>query len=211
MKSILKKIKNETVGHASINRQENLFILVFIMVVFVFSLTVPSLTNGAQKKIKTRPKPKPTVVQKNILVNDANILVHQKRVEDLVEKGDFENAVKIMLKMNDYSKEVLSVAKAIKVQYEASVGNPQISQDDKEDLFFKLKGLNRLISRYTDYYEASTFNLGYIYARLHDTEKARKYLVEFLQKVPYYSGNPESQWIKAKMLLLELYNLEGEF
>ena len=46
--------------------------------------------------------------------------------------------------------------------------------------------------------------------KLGETEKARKYLVEFLQVTPY-SGGRDSQWIKAKTLLLELYSLEGEF
>jgi hypothetical protein len=54
------------------------------------------------------------------------------------------------------------------------------------------------------------FNLGYLYARLGETEKARKHIVEFLQSEPY-SGSPDSQWTKAKALLLELYKLEGEF
>ena len=49
-----------------------------------------------------------------------------------------------------------------------------------------------------------------MYAKLGETEKARKYLVEFLQVTPY-SGGPDSQWIKAKTLLLGLYSLEGEF
>ena len=74
-------------------------------------------------------------------------------------------------------------------------------QKDKEDLFIKMRGLNQLIPRYTNYYEASTFNLGYMYAKLGETEKARKYLVEFLQMTPY-SGGRDSQWMKAKPFFL---------
>ena len=148
--------------------------------------------------------------RKSIVINDANLQSHQKRVEDLVKKGDFDNSLKIMLKINDYTKEVLSTVKAIKTQYEKAVNDPSVPQKDKEDLFIKLKGLNQLIPRYTTLYEASTFNLGYIYAKLGETEKARKYLVEFLQMTPYSSGR-DSQWMKAKTLLLELYSLEGEF
>jgi tetratricopeptide (TPR) repeat protein len=115
-----------------------------------------------------------------------------------------------MLKIRDYTKEVLSTVGAIKAQYEKAVNDPSVPQKDKEDLFIKLTGLNQLIPRYTTLYEASTFNLGYIYAKLGETEKARKYLVEFLQMTPYSSGR-DSQWMKAKSLLLELYSLEGEF
>jgi hypothetical protein len=111
---------------------------------------------------------------------------------------------------NRKKREVLSIAKTIKTQYEAVGNNPEVPQDNKEDLFIKLRGLNQLISRYTNYYEASTFNLGYMCAKLAETEKARKYLVEFLQMTPY-SGGRDSQRIKAKTLLLELYSLEGEF
>jgi tetratricopeptide (TPR) repeat protein len=131
-------------------------------------------------------------------------------VEDLVEKGDFESAVKIMLKMNGYAKKVFSVSKAIKAQYETVGNDPEAPQDNKEDLFIKLRGLKQLVSRYTNYYEASAFNLGYVHAKLGETEKSRKYLVEFLQMTPYSNGH-DSQWIKAKTLLLQLYSLEGDF
>lgn len=209
MQYISEKIHRNSKSATSFREQE-IFIVFFSLVIFLFTLMTPFDAYGATKKPKIAPKPKTAVSEKRILVNDSNILVHQKRVEDLVEKGDFKNAVKIMLKMNDYAKEVLSVTKAIKFQYETFIDNPQTSQNDKEDLFFKINGLDRLISRYTTYYEASTFNLGYIYAKLQDTEKARKYLVEFLQIVAY-SGDPDSQWSKAKILLLEQYSLKGEF
>ena len=210
MRYISMKLKNKTIGSGRIFREQRSFAIIFFVAVLLLSLTLPSLTFSAQKKPKAPPKPKAAPVQKEILINDANLLVHQKRVEDLVEKGDFESAVKIMLKMNDYTKEVLSVAKVIKVQYETVGSNPEVPQNDKEDLFIKLRGLNQLISKYTNYYEASTFNLGYMYAKLGETEKGRKYLVEFLQVTPY-SSDRDSQWIKAKTLLLELYSLEGEF
>ncbi len=202
--------KNEEVERMRFTLEKKSLVTIFFIVALLFSFIVPSLTCGAQKKQKKPLKPKVPPVQKEIVVTDANILVHQKRVEDLVEKGDFENAVKIMQKMNDYAKEVLSVAQTIKAQYETVAIGSQVSQNDKEDLYIKLRGLNRLIPRYTNYYEASTFNLGYMYAKLGEKEKARKYLVEFLQITPY-SDDPNSQWPKAKALLLELYKLEGEF
>ena len=184
----------------------------FVVIALLFSLIAPSLSSGAEKKPQPQPKPKPQAapVQKDIVINDANLQTYQKKVEDLVSKGDLANALKIMLKINDYAKEVLSTVKVIKTQYEKAVDDPSVPQKDKENLFIKLKGLDQLIPRYTTYYAASTFNLGYIYAKLGETEKARKYLVEFLQITPYTSGR-DSQWMKAKALLLELYSLEGEF
>jgi hypothetical protein len=210
MRYISMRMKNKTIGSARIFRQQRSFAIIFFVAVLLLSLTVPSLTYSAQRKPKTPPKPKAAPVQKEILINDANLLVQQKSVEDLVGKGDFEGAVKIMLKINDYAKEVLSIAKTIKTQYEVIDNDPKVAQNEKEDLFIKLRGLNQLISRYTNYYEASTFNLGYMYAKLGETEKARGYLVEFLQMTPYSSGR-DSQWMKAKKLLLQLYSLEGEF
>jgi tetratricopeptide (TPR) repeat protein len=204
------KTKNKTIGSERAFRGQGSLIIIVLVLALLLSLAAPSLTYSVQRKPKTTPKPKIAPVQKEIIVNDANLLVYQKRVEDLVEKGDFESAVKIMLKMNDYVKEVLSIAKTIKARYEAVSNNPEVPQNDKEYLFIKLKGLNQLITRYVNYHEASTFNLGYMYAKLGETEKARKYLVEFLQVTPY-SGGRDSQWIKAKALLLELYGLEGEF
>jgi tetratricopeptide (TPR) repeat protein len=190
--------------------QERTPIFLFFMIALSLILAAPCPSSGAERKAKPQPKQQAAPVQKESAINDANLQTYQKRVEDLVKKGDFDNSLKIMLKINDYTKEVLSTVKAIKTQYEKAGSDPSVPQKDKEDLLIKLKGLNQLIPRYTGLYEASTFNLGYIYARLGETEKARKYLVEFLQITPYSSGR-DSQWMKAKTLLLELYSLEGEF
>lgn len=214
MQNISMREKNETIMNANMFRQKRSFTPLFFMIVLLISLIAPSFSSGAEKKPKAQPqpqsKPQAAPVQKDIVVNDANLQAYQKRVEDLVSKGDSANALKIMLKINDYAKEVLSTVRVIKTQYEKAVDDSAVPQKDKENLFIKLKGLDQLIPRYTTYYEASTFNLGYIYAKLGETEKARKYLVEFLQITPYSSGR-DSQWMKAKALLLELYSLEGEF
>lgn len=204
-------VKNKIDVTARKRRSTSLFLITFL---FLLLLLPPSLTCGAEKALKARPKaqPKPQAasIQKEVVVNDANLMTYQKKVEDLVGKGDFNSALKIMLKINDYTGEVLSTVKSIRTEYEKAVGNPKITQKEKEDIFVRLRGLDRLVPRYTNYYEASTFNLGYMYAKLGETEKARKYLTEFLQMTPY-SGSRDSQWIRAKTLLLELYSLEGEF
>jgi len=212
MRHISTTEKNKAVINATIFRREKPLICLFLVAALSLSLMVPCLSSGAERKPKPQPQPKPQAapVQKDIVVNDANLQAYQKKVEDLVKRSDFDNSLKIMLKINDYTREVLSAVKAIKTQYERAVNDPSVPQNDKEDLFIKLKELNQLIPRYTTSYEASTFNLGYIYAKLGETEKARKYLVEFLQMTPY-SGGRDSQWVKAKTLLLELYSLEGEF
>ena len=212
MRHISTTEKNKAVINATIFRREKLLICLFLVAALSLSLMVPCLSSGAERKPKPQPQPKPQAapVQKDIVVNDANLQAYQKKVEDLVKRSDFDNSLKIMLKINDYTREVLSAVKAIKTQYERAVNDPSVPQNDKEDLFIKLKELNQLIPRYTTSYEASTFNLGYIYAKLGETEKARKYLVEFLQMTPYPGGR-DSQWVKAKTLLLELYSLEGEF
>jgi len=202
--------KDKAITNATVLRYKKISMSFFFVAAFLLLLMSPSLSVGAEKNPKPQPKPQAAPVQKELVVSDANLQSHQKRVEDLVSKGDFANALKIMLKINDYTKEVLFTVKAIKTQYEKAVNDPSVAQKNKEDLFIKLRGLNQLIPRYTTYYEASTFNLGYIYAKLGETEKGRKYLVEFLQMTPYSSGR-DSQWMKAKTLLLELYSLEGEF
>lgn len=183
---------------------------VFIAAFLSLSLVLPSFAHGAQKRHQTTPKRKEAAVQRNIVVNDANMLVHQRRVEDLVATGNLRYALQVLHKMNDYAKEVLSVATTVKTRYEKAANDSGISQDEKELLFVRLKRLDCLIQRYTDYYEASMFNLGYLYSRLGETEKARRYLVEFLQAASY-SASLNSHWTKAKTLLLKLYKLEGEF
>lgn len=210
MGHISEREKNNATQNSEALRQKRPFVPLFLAAVFLLSLMVPFPSSGAEKKTKPQPKPQAAPVQKEIIVNDATLQAHQKKVEEFVKKGDFDNALKIMLKIHDYTKEVLSAIKSIKTQYEKAVNDPSTSLNDKEDLLIKLKGLDQLIPRYTALYEASTFNVGYIYAKLGETEKARSHFVEFLQITPY-SGGRDSQWMKAKTLLLELYSLEGEF
>jgi tetratricopeptide (TPR) repeat protein len=210
MQHISRTEKDKAITNATMLGYKKFSLSLFFTAALLLLLMAPSLTVGAEKKPKIQPKPQAAPVLKEIAINDANLQAHQKRVEELVKKGDFDNSQKIMQKIYNYTKEVLSTVRVIKEQYEKAVNDPSVPQKDKEDLFIKLTGLNQLIPRYTTLYEASTFNLGYIYAKLEETEKARKYLVEFLQMTPYSNGR-DSQWMKAKTLLLELYSLEGEF
>jgi hypothetical protein len=202
--------KDKAITNATMLRYKKFSMPLFFVTALLLLLMAPSLSVGAEKKPKPQPKPQAAPVQKEIVINDANLQAHQKRVEDFVKKGDFDNSLKIMLKIHDYTKEVLSAIKSIKTQYEKAVNDPSTPLNGKEDLLIKLRGLDQLITRYTTLYEVSTFNVGYIFANLGETEKARSHLVEFLQMTPY-SGSRDSQWMKAKTMLLELYSLEGEF
>ena len=91
-----------------------------------------------------------------------------------------------------------------------AVNDPAVPQKDKEQLYLKLKTLGQLVPKYTSAYENSLYNLGYIYSKRGESERARKYLTEYLQTTQF-STNRDSKWMKAKTLLLELYSLEGEF
>ncbi|MBA4389608.1 MAG: hypothetical protein C0399_01555 [Syntrophus sp. (in: bacteria)] len=206
----LPSIPGKSANGIDLHRYATSFISFFFVTAFILFLIIPSFSYGAEKKTKIQPKPRTIATVKDIVINDGNLQTYQKRVEELVKKGDLENSLNILLKIHDYANEVLPTIKTIKTQYEKAVNDPSIAQNDKEDLLIKLKGLNQLIPRYATIYETSTFNLGYIYAKRGETEKARKYLVEFLQVTPF-SSNRDSRWMKAKTLLLELYGLEGEF
>ncbi len=185
-----------------------LYSLCLCVMVFCFLLALPGESTAARVEKKARPVE--AASPKEAPINDANLQAGQKRVEELAKKGDFEGALRINLKIHEYVKGVLGTAKFVKGQYEKAVADTSVSQNTKEDLFIKLKGLDQLIARYNPLYEASLFNVGYLYSKRGDTEKASKYLSEFIQLTPF-SVKRDSKWMKAKTLLLEMYNLEGEF
>ena len=178
-----------------------LLCIVGILLSLVFGLTA----NAAPKK-----EARPVVKKETGVINDSNLQASQKKVDELLRKNEYDASLRISLKMHEYTKEVLTTVKFIKVQYERAVNDPAIATKDKEQLYLKLKSLNDLIPRYTAVYESSLYYLGYIYAKRHESERARKYLSEYLQAVPF-SANANSKWMKAKTFLLELYSLEGEF
>jgi len=178
-----------------------LFCVVGILLPLIFGIAA----HAAPEK-KARPVPQ----KETGVINDSNLQANQKKVEELLKKNEYDASLRISLKIHEYTKEVLSTIKFIKGQYEKAVNDPAIATKDKEQLYLKLKSLNDLIPRYTAAYESSLFHLGYIYAKRHESERARKFLSEYLQAVPF-SANANSKWMKAKTFLLELYSLEGEF
>jgi tetratricopeptide (TPR) repeat protein len=172
--------------------------------VLSFFLLYPQTSWGAEKKIK-----KPTSL-KIVTINDSTVDSLLKKTEEQMEKGDLDGSLRNFLKIYDYTKEVLQTVHFIKKEYEKLINDPAISQNEKEDLFIKLKRIDQLIPRYNSIKEKSAYHIGFIYTKQGDTEKAKKYLTEVIESSPF-STKPESLWMKAKTLLLSIYNLEGEF
>ncbi len=187
-------------------RKAALFAAVFLLVTAVFFACGTFHPAGAAPEKKA----KPAAEKDTGAVNDANLQASLKRVDELLKKNEYVASLRTSLKINEYTREVLATAKVIKGHYEKAVNDPAVPTKDKEQLYLKLKGLNQLIPRYTTAYENSLYNLGYIYAKRNESERARKYLSEYLQTTPF-SSSRDSKWMKAKTLLLELYSLEGEF
>ncbi len=67
-----------------------------------------------------------------------------------------------------------------------------------------------MTSKYNIIKSAAAYDLGYIYTKKSDLEKARKFLAEVVETTPF-STKKGSTWVRAKTLLLEAYGLEGEF
>jgi hypothetical protein len=182
------------------------FSAVVVLLVAAFFISGPLCRAQAAPEKKA----KPAAQKESGAINDANLQASLKGVEDLLKKNEYVASLRTTLKINEYTREVLATAKVIKGHYEKAVNDPAVPTKDKEQLYLKLKGLNQLIPRYTTAYENSLYNLGYIYAKRNESERARKYLTEYLQTTPF-STSRDSKWMKAKTLLLELYSLEGEF
>ena len=190
------------------NKTYRAFLSILVVASILFLL--PIISTAAQAEKKAKASAAAAEARGPVAVNDANLQASQKRAEDLAKKGDYEGALRTMVKVNDYTKEVLALVKTLHGQYEKAINDGATPQSDKEDLYIKLKRLDQFTPRYSKIYEASVFNLGFLYGKKGDVEKARKYLTEYLQMVPF-SSERDSQWMKAKTLLLDLYSLGGEF
>ncbi|RPJ58392.1 MAG: hypothetical protein EHM12_07885 [Dehalococcoidia bacterium] len=171
----------------------------------ILALLTPSVTFGAEKK----PKKQPATVQETA-ITDANITASHKKADEMLKKGDLDASGKIYQKIYDYTKGALNTTKLIQAQYEKVLNDPATAQNDREELFIKLKRIKQLVPKYNGIKETSAYNMGYIYAKKGDPERARRFLSEVLDTAPF-SLEPNSLWMKTKTLLLSQYGLEGEF
>jgi hypothetical protein len=196
--------RNDKVGILS---RKGIFITPFLALFLIFcGLYFPENTYGAEKQSKRPVAPKEIVV----VLNDSNVQGYLDRADDLLRKGSFDTALKIYLKIDEFSEEVLQTLRLVKANYEKVLHEPSLKQNDKEQVVIKLRSIDRLTVKYSGFKETSVYVIGYISAKKGDTERARKYLLEVLQTAPF-STDHDSRWMKAKTLLLSLYNLEGEF
>jgi hypothetical protein len=174
------------------------------------TLLMPELSFGAEKKaVKKQPSQK-EAVQKDALMTDANVQTSVKKAEELLKKGDVDSSQKIFVKVYDYTKEALTTMTFIQGQYDKIVSDPSTNQSEREDIFIKLQRVKQVTAKYSSIKSSSAYNLGYIYTKKGDPERARKFLGEVVETTPF-STKKGSTWMKAKTLLLELYGLEGEF
>ncbi len=173
-----------------------------VVITMLFS---PFISSGAEKKPK-----KPPVAIQDTTINDANLSASVKRADELLKNKDLDSSLRIYLKAYNYTKEVLTTVKLIQPYYDKALSDPSTAQSDKEQIIVKQKHIKQIVPRYSGIKDAVSYNLGYIYAKKGDSEKARKYLSEVLETTPF-SMKKDDLWMKTKTLLLSQYGLEGEF
>jgi tetratricopeptide (TPR) repeat protein len=178
--------------------------VIALSILFVITILLPGSISAAEKK------PPRSVPIKETAINDSNVQGLAKRIDEQLKKNDLVSTLSPSLKINDFAKDVLSSVKTVRTYYEKAINDAATPQNEKENILLKLRRLEEVEKRYNSLYEASTFNLGYIYAKRGDAERGRKYLSEYIKITPF-SAKKDSRWMKAKTLLLELYGLEGEF
>jgi len=179
-------------------------------IVYLFALLILSVFLIYPHTALGQTKTKKTVSPKSVGINDTTVDSLLKKSEEQLKKGDLDGSLRNFLKIYDYTKDVLHTVKFIKKEYEKLINDPAISQKEKEDLFIKLKRIDQLIPRYTTIKDRAAYQIGFIYTKYGDNERAKKYLSEVIESSPF-STKPESLWMKAKSLLLSVYQLEGEF
>jgi len=174
-------------------------------ILIILTLFSPCISFGAEKK----PKKPPAITQESA-ITDANITTHVKKADELLKKGDLDSSLRIYQKVNSYTKDVLITTKLLQAQYEKIINDPSTAQNDREEIILKQKRMKQIVPKYGSIKESTSYSLGYVYAKKGDSERARKYLLEVLETVPF-SLKTDSLWMKTKTLLLGQYGLEGEF
>lgn len=205
------------------NRMRNLYafrVSTATVIIFIFFIALclcsPNLRAAPVEKSSRKPASAPSAGKapgttvKSSAINDSNINTALKRADEMMGKGEVDGPLKILVSVYEYSKDVLFTVKFFQGHYEKIVNDPSTSQGEKEEIYIKLKRMGRLIPKYNSIREVTTYNVGYLYAKKGDAEKARKFLTEVLELTPF-STKKDSIAMKAKTLLLDLYGLEGEF
>ena len=173
----------------------------------ILTLLLPCLSYSAEKKPKNPPVAAPP---QETVIADSNISAFIKKGDEMFKKGDIESSLRIYLKVYSHSKDILAAAAIVQTQYERVLNDASASEDDKETILLKQKRLKQITPKYTSIKESMAYNLGYIYSKRGDSERARKYLTEVLETTPF-SLKKDSLWMNTKNLLLGQYGLEGEF
>ena len=193
----------------TVTRREGKVGIPFLFVSLLLTLLLLAGSSFAAERPSKAKKAAPAP-QREGSINDSNVQDYLKRAEDLLKKGDVDGALPTLLKVNDYSEDVLKTVKYFQGQYEKAANDSSLSQGEREDITIKLKRMAQLVPKYTNLKEVSAYYLGYAYTRKGDQERARKYLIRVLESA-HFSVKQDSLWMKSKRLLLQLYNLEGEF
>ena len=197
------------VSTSSIRQFRFPFILLSMLFFFVIIEGVtPMSTEAAEKKEK---KPQTQAGQrKDPAVSHGTIHQALTRAQEYTANKEFDKAQKLYEKTYGYAADVLAVATLFEKQYDKAMKESSLSQGDKENIYLKLKRVAQLSQRYKEIKLSASYGLGYLYAKKGDGEKAKKYLMETIESSPV-SLDPQSAWMKSRKLLLELYELEGEF
>ncbi len=179
-------------------------VVLFFACVLIVSGTSAWAQRADKKSKKVAPPPKESAI------TDGSVQDYLKKAEELLKKGETDSALPTLLKVHDYSEDVLKTVKLFQGQYEKIVNDPSILQSEREDIYLKLKRMGHLIAKYTSIREASAYDLGYAFSKKGDGDRARKYLLKVFETAPF-STKPDSLWMRSKKLLLAIYSLEGEF
>jgi tetratricopeptide (TPR) repeat protein len=143
-------------------------------------------------------------------VTDVNLLDYWKSGEEQLKKGRTAAALRSFLAVYSFCRENLLLIRCAREAYENALGNADLKQSQREDLYLKQQRMSPLTARYRRFKGESAYNIGLVYKKRGNEEQARKYLIEACQTVPF-SLDPASTWMKSKNLFLAISGLEGEF
>lgn len=180
----------------------------FLIVLFAV-LIWPHLAQGAEKNRRRPPNP-PSAPAETKGVNDVNLHDYFKAGLDHLKNGRTEEALRAFQAVHAYTGDNLQFMKCTRDAYEKALGDPNLAQSQREDLFLKLQRIGTLSSRYERVKGESAYFMGASYSKKGDAAQARRYLLEACQVLPF-SLDQASLWMQSKALFLRLSNLEGEF